>query len=100
MCWTLVPVFTRTLASRSSHLRPEGLVGLKPAPPPPPSAAVMNIVSSVTSPKSPEKMSIRVTPGKLSFVHCGKSSIVISPYFCFISAVVVRSRFAGTVDVP
>ena len=45
-------------------------------------------------------MSIRVTPGKLSFVHCGKSSIVISPYFCFISAVVVRSRFAGTVDVP
>src|SRR5262245_57189719 len=95
MCCTLVPVLTRVLASRSSHLRPDGLVGLKPAPPPPPSAAVRNMVSSATSPKRPENRSIRVTPGKLSFVHCGKSSIVISPYFCFISAVVVRSRFAG-----
>ena len=38
---------------------------------------------------------MRVTPGNVSFVHCGKSSIVISPYLCFISAGVVRSRFAG-----
>ena len=29
-------------------------------------------------------MSIRVTPGNVSFVNCGKSSIVISPYFAFI----------------
>ena len=27
-----------------------------------------------------------VTPGNVSFVNCGKSSIVISPYFCFISS--------------
>ena len=43
------------------------------------------MLSSVTSPNSPEKMSMCVTPGNVSFVHCGKSSIVISPY-CFFSS--------------
>ena len=43
------------------------------------------MLSSVTSPNSPEKMSMCVTPGNVSFVHCGKSSIVISPYFFFSS---------------
>ena len=45
----------------------------------------VNMLSSVTSPKSPEKMSMCVTPGNVSFVNCGKSSIVISPYFFFSS---------------
>ena len=44
----------------------------------------MNMLSSVTSPNSDENRSMRVTPGNVSFVNCGKSSIVISPYFAFI----------------
>ena len=48
-----------------------------------------NMLSSVTSPNSPEKMSMCVTPGNVSLVNCGKSSIVISPYFSFICAVVM-----------
>ena len=48
-----------------------------------------NMLSSVTSPNSPEKRSMCVTPGNVSFVNCGKSSIVISPYFSFICALVI-----------
>src|SRR5688500_5937371 len=76
MCCTLVPVVTSFPANWSSHFRPEGLIGSKVRP--------AYIVSSVTSPNRPEKMSIRVTPGNVSLVNCGKSSIVISPYFSFI----------------
>ena len=82
MCWTLVPVLTRVLASLSSHFLPDGLSGSKP--PGRPFGPGMNMLSSVTSPNSAEKRSIRVTPGNVSFVNCGKSSIVISPYFSFI----------------
>src|SRR4051812_16804376 len=78
MCWTLVPVVTSLLASVSSHFRPDALIGSNVRP--------ANIESSVTSPNRPEKMSMWVTPGNVSFVNCGKSSIVISPYFSFICA--------------
>ena len=47
------------------------------------------MLSSVTSPKSPEKRSMWVTPGNVSLVNWGKSSIVISPYFSFIWALVM-----------
>jgi hypothetical protein len=68
-------------------LRPAALNGSKPLPCGLPGAKY--IASSTMSPKNPEKMSMRVRPGKLSFIHCGYSSRVISPYFCFICAVVV-----------
>ncbi len=42
----------------------------------------------MTSPNRPENRSMCVTPGKVSFVNCGKSSMVISPYFAFICSVV------------
>ena len=76
MCWHFVPVSTIFFASWSSHLRPEGLIGSNCRP--------ANIESSVTSPNRPEKMSMWVTPGNVSLVNCGKSSMVISPYFSFI----------------
>ena len=90
MCWTLVPVLTSTSASFSSHFCPDALSGSNP--PGRPLAAGKYIVSSVTSPKSPENRSIRVTPGNVSLVNCGKSSIVISPYFAFICS--AFGRFA------
>ena len=88
MCWTFVPVFTRTPASFSSHFWPEALSGSNP--PGRPLTAGKYIVSSVTSPKSPENRSIRVTPGNVSLVNVGKSSIVISPYFAFICSALGR----------
>src|SRR5262245_16777952 len=78
MCCTVVPAAAAFAASFSSHLRPDGDAGSNCEP--------SYMVSSVTSPNRPEKMSICVTPGNVSFVNCGKSSIVISPYFCFSSA--------------
>ena len=60
------------------------------------------MLSSVTSPNSAEKRSMRVTPGNVSFVNCGKSSIVISPYFFFICCGVRQvgtSRGRGLRDV-
>lgn len=44
------------------------------------------IASFVTSPKTDDHKSMCVIPGNWSRVHCGKSSIVISPYFFRISA--------------
>ena len=85
MWWTLTPVEAVLAASFSSHLRPDGVDGSKV--PGPPSGRRVYMLSSVTSPMSPEKMSMCVTPGKCSFVHCGKSSMVISPYFFFSSCV-------------
>ncbi len=84
MCWHLTPVSDIFAASLSSHFLPDGLIGSNPR---------VNMLSSVTSPNSPEKRSMCVTPGKLSFVNCGKSSMVISPYFSFICAF-VRPAFA------
>ena len=46
------------------------------------------MLSSATSPNRPEKRSMWVTPGKVSLVNCGKSSMVISPYFFFIVSAV------------
>ena len=82
MCWILVPVVTKVLASLSSHFRPVSLNGSNP--PGLPFDGGKYMLSSVTSPNSPENRSIRVTPGNVSLVNCGKSSIVISPYFSFI----------------
>jgi hypothetical protein len=79
MCWHLTPVFAMTPARRSSHLRAEGVDGSNVRP--------ANMLSSVTSPNSPENRSMCLTPGNVSLVNCGKSSIVISPYFAFICSV-------------
>ena len=68
-------------ASWSSHFFPDVLDGSNWRP--------TNMLSSVTSPNNPEKRSMLVTPGNVSFVNCGKSSIVISPYFSFIWALVI-----------
>ena len=81
MCWHLTPVFTILDASASSHFFPDGVDGSNVRP--------ANMLSSVTSPNSPEKRSMWVTPGNVSLVNCGKSSIVISPYFSFIWAFVM-----------
>jgi hypothetical protein len=61
MCCTFVPVLTRTFARLSSQRRPAVESGSNPSGWPFPPRK--NIVSSVTSPKKPEKRSIRVTPG-------------------------------------
>ena len=87
MWWTLVPVATVFATSLSSHFFPDALDGSK--------MPSTNMLSSVTSPNSPDRMSMRVTPGNVSFVNCGKSSIVISPYFSFICADVIWFRPAG-----
>ena len=79
MCWHFTPVAAIFAASWSSHLRPEGVIGSKVRP--------ANMLSSVTSPNSPENRSMWVTPGNVSLVNCGKSSMVISPYFAFICSV-------------
>ena len=49
----------------------------------PAARACVNMLSSVMSPISPEKISMWVTPGNVSLVHCGKSSMVISPTCSF-----------------
>ena len=85
MCWHFVPVATILAASVSSHRRPDALAGSNSRPRPVGPAATY-IVSSVTSPNSPENRSMWVTPGYVSFVNCGMSSMVSSPYFFFISS--------------
>ena len=79
MCWTFVPVAASFMANASSHFLPDALDGSNSPP-------GTYMLSSVTSPRSDDRMSRWVTPGKVSFVNCGKSIIVISPYFCFICA--------------
>ena len=82
MCWTLVPVFDQLV--RQLCRATCGPTGSSDRTARRPFAPGRTSLSSVTSPNSAEKMSIRVTPGNVSFVNCGKSSIVISPYFSFI----------------
>ena len=81
----LSPDETKAVAAQS-HFRPDGDTGSNWGP--------SYMLSSVTSPKRPEKMSMCVTPANVSFVNCGKSSIVISPYFCFSSALSGSGRSA------
>ena len=67
MCWHLTPVAACFAAIFSSHFLPDGVDGSKvPGPPP---VRCVNMLSSVTSPNRPEKMSMWVTPGNVSFVH-------------------------------
>ena len=74
-----MPVAASFFANPSSHFRPDALDGSNRPP-------GTYMLSSVTSPKSDDRMSRCVTPGNVSFVNCGKSIIVISPYFSFICA--------------
>src|SRR3954447_12102545 len=90
MCWHLVLVVTILFAILSSQRFPASVDGSNSRTvrvwSPTGTDTCVYILSSVTSPKRPEKRSMVVTPGNVFFVNSGKSSIVISPYFFFISA--------------
>ena len=99
MCWHLVPVAAILSASFSEPLlaggagRVELLRDARRVPTKTGTSTYM--LSSATSPNRPEKRSMWVTPGKVSLVNCGKSSMVISPYFFFISSAGAVAAEAG-----
>ena len=90
MCWHFVPVAAILFAILSSHCLPEALEGsnsrVERRTVPIIIGTCTYMLSSVTSPNRPEKRSMWVMPGNVSLVNCGKSSMVSSPYFFFISS--------------
>ena len=89
-CWHVVPVVFIVFAIFSSHRFPDALEGsnscVTRVAAPTLNGTDTYMLSSVISPNRPENRSMCVTPGKFSLVNLGKSSMVISPYFCFAAS--------------
>ncbi len=85
--WQATPVVTRRDANVSSHLFDAAVDGSNSYHTPSPCSRVVlrYMASSVTSPNSADHRSILRTPGNVSMVNCGKSSMVSSRYFFFIA---------------